>query len=651
MKKYSELFTPGYIGHMLVKNRVVMAPMLVSYANPDGEVSDALVDYYEARAHGGAGLIIVEAACIDAPAGRESFRQLNVDGLRYLAGLDRLARSIKAYGSRVFLQLFHAGRQTSQLFTGVQPVAPSPLACPMIKEIPHELSINEIKIIEKKFVKAAQYAGRAGYDGIELHAAHGYLINQFLSPDCNCREDEYGGSLANRMRFLLNIVEDIKISCPGLILSVRLNIDDFMPGGLAPEESVIVCQHLEQAGVDIINCSSGTYGSGLKSIEPVSFQEGWRSYLAREVKKAVEIPVITGGMIGDPGFANQLVANQEADFVFLGRSLLADSEWPNKVREGRAADIRPCIRCNNCIDNNFKGMMVDCTVNPSTGREIQFKKRAAKIHSPATAVVVGGGPAGMQAALSLSQRGLEVALYERDSRLGGLLNLAAIPPHKHRVAQLRDYLIRQLNKSTVDIRLNSSYSLTDLESRQPDYLVIASGSKPLQPKLKGWDESICLGLADVLEGRVKIHDKRVVVVGGGINGCEVADFLLDGDNYLAIIEQKDILAADMEKKNRRDMINRLEKGGMQKKTGCKLLEINDGSVLIAKKDGSTENLPADYVILAAGFASCNDLYFEAKKIHHNVYLIGDAFEVKGFKNAFLQGEMVGHMIASNRSSH
>lgn len=646
MKAYPELFAPGYIGRILVKNRIVMAPMLVSYANPDGEVSDALVEYYEARARGGAGLIIVEAACVDAPTGRESFRQLNIDGLRYLAGLNRLASSIKAYGSRVFLQLFHAGRQTSQLFTGVQPVAPSPLACPMIKEIPHELSIDEIKDIENKFVMAAQYAGTAGFDGIELHAAHGYLINQFLSPHSNQRGDEYGGRLENRMRFLLDIVHRIKKSCPDLIISVRLNIDDFVAGGLTPAESGRICQYLEQAGADIINCSSGTYESGLKSIEPVSYKEGWRVYLAGEVKRWVEIPVISGGMLNNPGFANQLLASKEADFVFFGRTLLADSEWPNKVREGRIEDIRPCIRCNNCIDHNFKGMMVDCTVNPSTGREAQFKTRAAKISPTPAAVVVGAGPAGMQAALSLALRGIEVALYEQDSKLGGLLNLAGLPPHKHRVLELRDYLIRQINKSKVNLHLNSSYDLASLKADKPDYLVIATGSRPVLPPIKGVDSKICLNLAEVLENPIKLINREVVIVGGGSNGCEVADFLLQGDNHLTIIEQNEFLAADMEKKNRRDLINRLDSGKVEKRTSCKLLEIDNGKLLIATKEGSCETLPADYVIMAAGFSSNNDLYFQAQQIHDNVFLIGDAFEVKGFKNAFLQGEMVGQMVAA-----
>ena len=258
-----------------------------------------------------------------------------------------------------------------------QPVAPPPISCNITRELPRELTTLEVKQIINQFIAAAHYAHRAGFDGIELHAAHGYLINQFLSPHTNHRQDEYGGSLLNRQRFLLEIVTEIKEVLPEMTISVRLNIDDFIQGGLELEESLEVCRSLEKSGVDIINCSSGTYESGLKSIEPASYEQGWRVYLAEAVKKVVNIPVITGGMIRRPEFANQVLADKKADFIFLGRSLLADPQWANKALHNQVADIRPCISCNNCINNNFKGLGIRCTVNPFTGRESILAKDIA----------------------------------------------------------------------------------------------------------------------------------------------------------------------------------------------------------------------------------------------------------------------------------
>jgi 2,4-dienoyl-CoA reductase-like NADH-dependent reductase (Old Yellow Enzyme family)/thioredoxin reductase len=641
---FPELFRPGYIGNLWLRNRIVMAPMATHLAYINGEVSEALIAYYAARARGGVGLVIVEAACVTPFVANEGFGQLYISHPRFVLGLNRLSEAIRANGSRTFIQLFHAGRQTTRLVCGgEQPVAPSAIPCTIMKEMPHELTTLEVKQVINEFIASAHYAHRAGFDGVELHAAHGYLINQFLSPHTNQRSDEYGGSLQNRQRFLLEIVTEIKEVLPELTISVRLNIDDFIQGGLEIEESLEVCQCLEKSGVDIINCSSGTYESGLKSIEPASYEEGWRVYLAEAVKKLVNIPVISGGMIRNPEFANQVLVDKKADFIFLGRSLLADPEWVNKARQNEVADIRPCISCNNCIANGFKGLGMRCTVNPFSGRETMLNQEI-QVQKNARVVIVGGGPAGMQAAISLRRQGLRVTLYEKEAELGGFMGLAGIPPHKEQIVALRNYMVRELYKSEAELVLNHEFTSDIIWATKPDVLVLATGSKPVRPTIAGSDQSNCVEAVEVLGRKIEISRQKVVVIGGGSTGCEVADYLLPNNNQVTIIEAGESMAADMERKNRRDLMNRLEEAGVEKRVGARVVEIMPDSVLI-EVAGVAERLPVDWVVWATGFKPQNEIFSIVQEEVPFVFLIGDAFKVRGFKEAILEGEMLGNTIS------
>lgn len=639
-EEYSLLFSPITLGGLTVKNRVVMAPMLVCYGLSSGEVSPRQLDYYEARARGGAGMIVVEAACIHQ-SGLATATQLRIDNPRYISGLEHLTETIKAHGVGVFIQLLHAGRQTSSLVTGEQPVAPSPLPCPVTREMPRELGIDEIKHLEMAYVQAACNAFQAGFDGVELHAAHGYLINQFLSPHSNQRHDEYGGSLENRMRFLLNILAGIRKARPRLLMSVRLNMDDFVSGGLQLDESIEIAGRLEKEGANLIHCSSGTYESGLKSIEPPSYQEGWRTYLAGELKKRIKIPVVGGGVVSSPAFAEQLIANNQADFVFLGRSLLADPDWVNKAKQGQSCRIRPCLVCNRCIDSTFMGLGARCTVNFWTGRE--GKKILVKTSSLCNKVsVAGSGPAGMQVALSLKKLGFEVKVYEQAARPGGLLNIASKPPHKHRLTRYLDYLLGELAYYGIPLFLNQPYNSEILNEENPDYVVVATGSSPVLPGgAIPWDNIV--QMSDVLENRVEISKQNVVIIGGGINGCETADYLVNMGNQVVIVEKEKVLAGQMEKKNRRDLLNRLEEAGVEKMTGSTVIDVQEGRVIIERGFGQ-ECLEADRIVLAVGYKPNDQLYYELKQIHPRVFLIGDALRASNIRNAIMQAETVAQDI-------
>lgn len=639
MQPYPHLFSSLLVRGRLFKNRLVMAPMLAGYTI-NGEVSERMVEYYLARAQGGVGAIIVEAACID-PAGLESHSQMLLNHPRYIAGLEHLADTIKINGVVPILQIFHTGAQTSSDITGQELVAPSPVACPMIREMPRELTLAEIKHLEDQFVQAAEYASRAGFEGVELHAAHGYLINEFLSPNTNLRNDEYGGSLQNRERFLLNIVRRIRAQLPDLIISVRLNMDDFVDNGFGLEESLVVARHLEKAGIDLLHCSCGTYASGLTSIEPGSYPEGWRGYMSAAAREKLSIPVIGGGVVSTPQTAEQMVASGQADLVFLGRSLLADPQWPDKVKAGREADIRPCLLCNRCIEANFQGLSVRCSVNFWTGREGQ--RPTGTVAGSRSVTVVGGGPAGMQAALALDRLGIEVTLYERENRLGGLLNLAVLPPHKDRLARYLDYLVDQVNRSGISLRLGQSFGPADWNDHPQDILILATGSCTNIPAITGIDHEFCVTLEDVLERRVKIENSRVVIIGGGSNGCETADFLIAYNNNITVVEMAAALAANMEKKNRRDLLNRLKAGGVHQRLRSSVVQIKPGEVEI-ECGGKPELLAADFVIITTGYTPEQNLYRSLQSGHREIYLIGDAHSVGGVRQAVAQAESLAERL-------
>ena len=433
--KYPNTFSEYSINTLKIKNRLSMAPMTSNYGDRDGNVTEKMVNYYAARARGGVGFIFVEA-CYVNKNGKGFIQQLGLDDDKYIPGLKGLVDSVHQGGAKVFLQLIHGGRQTFPAISGTQPIAPSPIPCPVVQEMPREMTVEEIKSLVDDFGKAATRAKEAGFDGVDIHCAHGYMVEQFLSPYSNCRSDEYGGDLKGRMRFLNEIVENIRHRVgPEYPIVVRLSAEEYVPNGLSIQDSIEVAKILEKAGVNALSISAGVYETVERLFPPMDVPQGSLVYLAEAIKKAVSIPVLTVGGLTEAAYIEQLIQEGKVDGAILGRALLADPEWPRKAFEGLEQQIIPCIGCNQCRNRAVR-QEINCTVNHRTGREAETQVEYDSSLKDKLVMVIGGGPAGMQAAIIAKERGFTVELYEAADKLGGQVNLAIIPPKRERINDL-----------------------------------------------------------------------------------------------------------------------------------------------------------------------------------------------------------------------
>lgn len=637
-----ELKKDFYIKGKYFKNRIVMPPMGTGLASITGEVTENMLAYYEKRAQGGAGTVIVEIACVDEPVGRASLTQLCIDKPGYIAGLKELSERIKSYGCNAFIQLHHAGRQTTPAVTGGRkPVAPSPIPCRFMRAEPEELDLDGIKRIRDKFVMAALYAAKAGFDGIELHAAHGYLLSQFLSPYTNKREDEYGGSLENRVRLIAEIINGIKNLVPQLIIAVRFNVADFVPGGLEVEEGVRLAALLEKAGADLLDVSCGIYESGHTSIETASFEPGWRMEMVKKVKENVNIPVLGGGNLRKPEEAEYFLRNGYADFIWIGRGMLADPFWANKALAGKGDDIRPCISCNTCINSINSGLHIRCAVNPRTGRESRFKEEARL--DGVKAVVVGGGPAGMSAACGLKKAGCEVVLLEAGDKLGGKLHIASKPPYKERINLLNYYLQKRLKEAGVEVMLNTPCSDKLIREIGPAVLVWAAGAKNFIPPVEGIENACLISLEELLDEKTSIRGEKVLIIGGGSSGCEAADYLA-GENEVIIVEKTRELARDLENMTRLELLARLKEKKVQVYKGYEVEKIEgDAAYLNGEKKIKIDGISR--IVAACGYRK-NWPHDEYAKYSGKCYIIGDAREPRDIEAALYEAEMVVYDLYS-----
>ena len=622
-----KMFTPIKIGSMEVRNRFVVPAMGTNLAEHNGEAGEALISYYTERAKGGFGLIITECSAVSYE-GRSLINECGLWDDSLISSYRKLIDSVHAEGAKIAVQLRHCGRETEPRYTGGKEIpAPSKVPCPTCQSMPHEMSSEEVYEMVTTFGDAALRGKKAGFDAVELHASHGYLIAQFLSGHANKRTDEFGGSLYNRMRFLKLILREIRRKTGNdFPIIIRISGTEMITGGREVQETKAVCRMCEDEGANAIHVSISTYGSLAYCIGSTYLAPGYETSAAEAIKKAVGLPVITVGRYTDAEIAESVIQDGSADMVAFGRQSIADPHFPNKVLSLRQDDIIPCISCGQgCIMHLFSDEPISCVVNPKNGTEEEYISNKAKASKHV--LVAGGGPGGLLAAWIMAARGHQVDLVEKEGYLGGAFLPAAYPPSKSSICKMIGFYIRQCQKYGVHITLNTELTTEKVKEINPDAVVIATGSRNLTPPIKGIDNIAILNPCDVLLGKV-VTGHKVLVAGGGLIGAETADFLAEQGRNVTIIEMKPEIASDLDPYGKPLLIKELENHEVKMLKNAAIQEFISNGVTykdVTKKDAKIQTLDGfDSVVLALGTRSYNPFENSLKDIAKEVYIIGDA---------------------------
>jgi 2,4-dienoyl-CoA reductase-like NADH-dependent reductase (Old Yellow Enzyme family)/thioredoxin reductase len=617
-----KLLEPILIGGSLAKNRIIMAPMETRLSTMSGDITQAMIDYYAQRAKGGAGVIIVENTFIDNRASRASLSSSGLYSDHLIAGKNLLAEAIKENGSLAIIQISHGGRQARAGATAYEAEAPSAVMCSVTKRMPHVLTIDEIVKIEDSFAEAAYRAKLAGFDGVEVHGAHGYLVCSFLSPLTNLRSDEYGGSLKNRGRFAENILQKIRSKVGAdFIVGYRISASEYIKGGLEPKEACDFVASIQQS-INYIHVSAGIYESpSFWAIASTYIPAGQLIPLASQMKKAVNIPVIAVGSLNHE-MAEKVLQDGNADMIAFGRALIADPFMPKKLVEGRQEDIRPCIRGNEgCISRFYTGCAIRCEVNPACGQEARYRTIKAKM--PKRILIAGGGISGMEAARVAALMGHQVTLLEKAKTLGGHMVESTKQEFKTGEAELFKWLLKQVKKSGVKILLNTLATPAIIADEKPDFLILAVGSEYIRPAITGAESAFLAG--DILEN-ISLAGEKVIVVGGGLVGAETALTLASSGRSVTLIEMTGQIAQKHESGTRESLVQLLQRQKVCILTSHTALEIGAGHIIAKDSGGVANKIEADTVVLATGLISRT--HKELTGIIPKTVCIGDCKEAR-----------------------
>ncbi len=641
-RNFPHIFSPLTLRGMTMKNRVAMMPMGSDFAGHNGELSDEHIKYYELRARGGTGLILVENICVKYPEGSNGTTQLRIDKDCYIPRLFNLTEACHRQGSCIGIQLNHAGASAMSSRIGMQPVSASTLPSKPGGEIPRPLTKEELVSIAKDYGIAAKRAVNAGFALIEIHAGHSYLISQFLSPTMNDRTDEFGGCAENRARFCRMVIDEVRAAIgPRVPISLRLSVDELVEGGNTVEDCLEYLEFLNEE-VDLFDTSAALNPTIQYQIDANYLEDGWRAYMAKAVRDRFHKPTIAIGNIRDPQVAEDILAREDADLIGLGRGLIADPDWCNKARYGDVCDIRKCISCNvGCVGNRIGGNKpLRCTINPDLIHGEAYKK--VKINKPCSVVVVGAGTAGMEAACTAAEVGCNVTLLEKEDHVGGLSVEISKIPAKTRLADFPSYLKHRAAKlDNLKIITNADVTVGMIKTYRPDLVVNATGSVPLLPPIEGLHENLgnkeaCVYSIQDMINHIQdypedLSGKKVAVVGGGAVGLDVVEFFAPRGAETTIIEMLPAIGNGLDASSTSGMKECMEKHHVRQMVNTALMKVNPHSFLV-KHDGLEEELPFDYGFVCLGMKAYAPLWeaieagFEGEDVE--ILNIGDSVRAR-----------------------